>query len=60
VPLEDAWAVRRLQLCARSFELLPGFARALVQMLVEEEPHRALGGGERLVHESQIALALPR
>ncbi|MDZ5457928.1 LysR substrate-binding domain-containing protein [Azohydromonas lata] len=31
--LSDAWSLRRLQLCARSFELLPGFARELVEML---------------------------
>jgi DNA-binding transcriptional LysR family regulator len=31
--LSDAWSLRRLQLCARSFELLPGFARELVELL---------------------------
>jgi DNA-binding transcriptional LysR family regulator len=34
--LADAWSLRRLQLCARSFELLPGFARELVDMLRED------------------------
>jgi DNA-binding transcriptional LysR family regulator len=34
--LTDEWSLRRLQLCARSFELLPGFARELIEMLQED------------------------
>src|SRR5690606_3512229 len=36
VPLTDEWAVRKLQICVRSREALPAFARALVDMLVED------------------------
>ncbi|EJN07626.1 LysR substrate-binding domain-containing protein [Herbaspirillum sp. YR522] len=35
VPLADDWALRELSLCARSFDLLPGFARDLVAVLGE-------------------------
>jgi DNA-binding transcriptional LysR family regulator len=38
VELEDDWALRKLQLCARSFELLPGFARELVELLTSPDP----------------------
>jgi len=31
--LEDDWAPRKLHVCARSFDLLPGFARELVELL---------------------------
>lgn len=43
--LADAWSLRRLQLCARSFELLPGFARELVDMLREDAQADAGGPG---------------
>jgi DNA-binding transcriptional LysR family regulator len=33
VPLSDAWALRRLRICARSFRALPPPARALVEAL---------------------------
>jgi DNA-binding transcriptional LysR family regulator len=33
VQLEDEWAVRRMQICVRSLELLPAFARELVELL---------------------------
>jgi len=36
VPLSDEWALRKLSLCARSFSLLPGFARDLVELLEAE------------------------
>lgn len=36
--LQDDWSLRKLQLCARSFELLPGFAQALVAALGESAP----------------------
>ena len=40
VELEDDWALRKLQLCARSFDLLPGFARELVGLLTGPERAR--------------------
>lgn len=36
VPLSDAWAIRAMQICVRSFEALPSFARELVDLLVED------------------------
>lgn len=36
VSLNDAWAVRAQQICVRSFEQLPGFARDMVEMLVAD------------------------
>lgn len=42
VELEDAWAVRRLHICMRSLELLPSFARELVEVLRAD----ARGAGE--------------
>lgn len=36
VRLEDAWAIRAMQICVRSFDALPAFARALVDLLVED------------------------
>ncbi|MBI5257808.1 MAG: LysR family transcriptional regulator [Burkholderiales bacterium] len=36
VPLSDAWAIRAMQICVRSFDALPGFARALVDLLVAD------------------------
>lgn len=36
VPLTDAWALRQQQICMRSLEALPGFARDLVALLVED------------------------
>jgi DNA-binding transcriptional LysR family regulator len=32
-PLQEEWACRKLLLCARSFELLPGYAKALLDAL---------------------------
>ncbi len=37
VELSDEWAVRRLQVCVRSMQSLPAFARELVELLVAEE-----------------------
>ena len=34
IALSDTWAVRAQQICGRSFEQLPGFAREMVEMLV--------------------------
>ena len=34
--LRDDWAVRNLKICARSFQLLPAFARELVGLLVAD------------------------
>jgi len=36
VPLADAWAERALQICVRSFDALPAYARDLVDLLVED------------------------
>ncbi|RZJ26266.1 MAG: LysR family transcriptional regulator [Haliea sp.] len=36
VPLSDAWAIRAMQICVRNLEALPGFARELVDLLVED------------------------
>jgi DNA-binding transcriptional LysR family regulator len=36
VELQDAWALRRLHICMRSLELLPSFARELVELLRED------------------------
>ncbi|MBV4474697.1 LysR family transcriptional regulator [Pseudomonas botevensis] len=33
-PLDESWANRRLQLCARRFEQLPGYAQALLEALM--------------------------
>lgn len=38
VPLTDEWAIRKLQICVRSREALPAFARELVDMLVADVP----------------------
>ncbi len=40
--LQDDWAVRNLQICARSFQRLPGFAQDLVQLL-EQDVREAAG-----------------
>ena len=36
VPLSDAWSLRSLQICVRSFDSLPSFARELVELLAED------------------------
>lgn len=36
VPLSDAWAERAMQICVRSLDALPTYARELVEMLVED------------------------
>ena len=36
VELTDEWAVRKLQICVRSQQALPAFARDLVELLVAE------------------------
>jgi len=35
VPLQEAWAHRALLLCARNFERLPAYAKALARHLAE-------------------------
>ena len=40
VPLSDEWAERKLHICVRSLEQLPGFARELVNMLLEDVPRQ--------------------
>jgi DNA-binding transcriptional LysR family regulator len=36
IPLSDPWAVREMLICVRSLKSLPGFARDLVDLLVED------------------------
>jgi DNA-binding transcriptional LysR family regulator len=36
VPLADDWALRQMQICMRSLDALPAFARDLVHLLVED------------------------
>ena len=36
VPLSDAWALRQMQICVRSLQALPAFARDLVDLLVAD------------------------
>jgi DNA-binding transcriptional LysR family regulator len=36
VPLTDSWAIRAMQICVRSLDSLPAFARDLVDLLVED------------------------
>ena len=40
VPLSDEWAERKLHICVRNLEQLPGFARELVNMLLEDVPRQ--------------------
>ncbi len=46
VRLEDAWAIRAMQICVRSFDALPAFARALVDLLVQDRDRAERDGGE--------------
>lgn len=43
IALSDTWAVRAQQICGRSFEQLPGFAREMVEMLVADARQHAGG-----------------
>ena len=36
VPLTDAWSLREMHVCVRSLQALPGFARDLVELLIED------------------------
>ena len=36
VPLSDAWSLRAMQICVRSFDTLPVFARDLVDLLTAD------------------------
>jgi DNA-binding transcriptional LysR family regulator len=36
VPLSDPWAIRSMQICVRSLEELPHFARDLIELLSED------------------------
>ena len=42
VEIADEWAVRKLQVCVRSLQSLPAFARELVELLVAENKLQAL------------------
>lgn len=46
VPLADAWALRAMQVCVRSLEALPPFARDLVGLLVEDARRAETAHGE--------------
>jgi DNA-binding transcriptional LysR family regulator len=35
VELKEEWAIRKLQICVKSVQSLPVFARELIEMLVE-------------------------
>lgn len=41
VQMSDEWSLRKLQICVRSLQLLPGFARELVDMLVADAAQEA-------------------
>ncbi|HSW05623.1 LysR family transcriptional regulator [Aquabacterium sp.] len=43
VTLTDPWAIRAMQICVRSFDALPAFARALVDLLVEDRARAERG-----------------
>jgi DNA-binding transcriptional LysR family regulator len=40
VPLNDPWALRAMQICVRSLDALPAFARELVDLLVADAAQR--------------------
>jgi DNA-binding transcriptional LysR family regulator len=44
VPLSDAWSLRPQHICVRSVEELPGFARDLIALLIEDAGAAARGG----------------
>lgn len=46
VPLRDEWALRAMQVCVRSLEALPVFARDLVDLLVADARDRQLRQGQ--------------
>ncbi|MET0208275.1 MAG: LysR substrate-binding domain-containing protein [Burkholderiaceae bacterium] len=45
VPLSDPWALRAQMICVRSLEALPGFARDLVDLLVQDARQAAARPG---------------
>jgi DNA-binding transcriptional LysR family regulator len=42
VEIKDEWAVRKLQICVRSLQALPVFARELIELLVADAEDQAL------------------
>ena len=46
VPLSDPWALRAQMICVRSLEALPGFARDLVDLLVQDARQAAARSGQ--------------
>ncbi len=36
IDLDEFWSLRKLQICARSFDKLPGFTQKLVTMLTAQ------------------------
>jgi DNA-binding transcriptional LysR family regulator len=47
IPLSDVWAERNLQICVRSFKLLPAFARELIDLLISDRTSDAISPGLR-------------
>jgi DNA-binding transcriptional LysR family regulator len=45
IPLRDDWAVRNLQICTRSLELLPSFTKELIDLLVRDASRGPRGHG---------------
>ena len=43
VDLTDAWAERKLHICVRNLDVLPAFARDLVDLLLEDVPEAEQG-----------------
>jgi DNA-binding transcriptional LysR family regulator len=56
VPLRDEWAIRAMQICVRSVNTLPAFARDLIDLLVEDARARGSDGN---VRETMSRPALP-
>jgi DNA-binding transcriptional LysR family regulator len=50
VPLSDAWSLRAMQICVRSLDALPQFARELVDLLVADA--RQAGSADKLTTET--------
>ena len=47
IPLSDVWAERNLQICVRSFKLLPAFARELIDLLISDRTSDRISPGLR-------------
>jgi hypothetical protein len=56
VPLRDEWAIRAMQICVRSVNTLPVFARDLIDLLVEDARAK---GSDVNARETMSRPALP-